>query len=114
MEKLKCQKIISMGGPGCDKPSYLKVYDGTPISHINDELELGLTDQSTIISGSVLSGNYININQSVGFYHEILTILKNVDERHFLGWLLPGFDKFTLTNTFFLNCLILIILLIII
>jgi len=27
-------------------------------------------------------------------------ILKNVDERHFLGWLLPGLDKFTLTNTF--------------
>jgi len=99
--KIETKKIISMGGPGCEKPGYLKVHEGTPISHINDELELDLTDQSTIISGSVLSGNYIEINQSIGFYHEILTILKNVDERHFLGWLLPGFDKFTLTNTFF-------------
>ena len=98
--KINVTKLISMGGPGCDKPSYLKVYDGTPISHINEQLELGLDDNSVVISGSVLSGKYININESVGFYHEILTILKNVDERHFLGWLLPGLDKFTLTNTF--------------
>ena len=27
-------------------------------------------------------------------------IQKNKNDRHFLGWLLPGFKKFTLTNTY--------------
>jgi Na+-transporting NADH:ubiquinone oxidoreductase subunit A len=93
-------KIISMGGPGCKKPSYLEIYNGTPISHINKELELDINDSCVLISGSVLSGHYINLDHSLGFYHESLTILKNNNERHFLGWLLPGFNKFTLTNTF--------------
>ena len=102
--KINVTKLISMGGPGCDKPSYLKVYDGTPISHINDELELGLDDNSVVISGSVLSGKYININESVGFYHEILTILKNVDEIVLLPFLY-GLVTILLKLYFFSNFL---------
>ena len=93
-------KIISMGGPKCKKPSYLEVYNGTPLSHINDELELGINESCVSISGSVLSGNYIQLDNALNFYHEILSLLKNSHERHFLGWILPGFNKFTLTNTF--------------
>ena len=93
-------KIISMGGPSCKKPTYLEIYDGTSISHINDELELNIDDSCVLISGSVLSGKYINIEESLNFYHESLSMLRNSKERYFLGWLLPGFDKFTLTNTF--------------
>ena len=93
-------KIISIGGPTCKKPSYLEIYDGTPITHINDELELNIDDSCILISGSVLSGYYINLDDSLGFYHESLSMLENSKERHFLGWILPGFNKFTLTNTF--------------
>ena len=93
-------KIITMGGPGCINPSYLEVFDGTPVSHINNEIELNIDESCIIISGIVLSGNYINLDNSINFYHETLTLLKNKNERHFLGWLLPGFNKFTLTNTF--------------
>ena len=93
-------KIIAMGGPACKKPSYLEIYEGTPVSHINKELELDINDSCVLISGSVLSGDYIDLDHSLGFYHESLCFLKNNCERHFLGWLLPGFNKFTLTNTF--------------
>ena len=93
-------KIISMGGPGCKNPSYLEIYNGTSLSDINDELELNIDDSCVLISGSVLSGKYITIKESLNFYHESLSMLRNNQERHFLGWLLPGFDKFTLTNTF--------------
>ena len=89
-----------MGGPGCKNPSYLEIYDGTPISYINDELELNIDDTCVLISGSVLSGNYIELESSLNFYHESLSMLENSNERHFLGWLSPGFNTFTLTNTF--------------
>ena len=93
-------KIISMGGPGCKNPSYLEIFNGTSISHLSDELELDINETCVLISGSVLSGNYVEVDQSLDYYHECLTILKNNNERHFLGWLLPGLNKFTLTNTF--------------
>ena len=98
--KISNTKIISMGGPSCLKPTYLEVYNGTPISHINNELELNIDDSCVLISGSVLSGEYIDLNQPLSFYHESLSMLDNNQDRHFLGWALPGFDKFTLTNTF--------------
>lgn len=93
-------KLISIGGPACKSPSYLEVYNGTPVSHINNELKLDIDKSCVLISGSVLSGRYIEINDALDFYHESLTMLKNENERHFLGWLLPGFNNFTLTNTF--------------
>ena len=93
-------KIISMGGPSCQKPSYLEIYNGTCISHINDELDLNIDESCVLISGSVLSGDYIDLEKPLFFYDESLSMLKNSQERHFLGWLLPGFGTFTLTNTF--------------
>ena len=93
-------KIVSMGGPSCQKPSYLEIYNGTSLSHINDDLELNIDDSCVLISGSVLSGEYIDLQKSLSFYHETLSMLQNDKERHFLGWLLPGFNAFTLTNTF--------------
>ena len=82
-------KIISMGGPSCQKPSYLEIYNGTCLSHINDELELNIDESCVLISGSVLSGEYIDLEKSLSFYHESLSMLQNDIERHFLGWLLP-------------------------
>ena len=93
-------KVISMGGPSCKKPAYLEFYNGTSISHINDELELDINESCVLISGSILSGQYIDLENPLCFYDESLSMLKNDKERYFLGWLLPGFNTFTLTNTF--------------
>ena len=93
-------KVVSMGGPSCKKPAYLEIYNGTSISHINDELKLDVNESCVLISGSVLSGKYIDLEKSLSFYDESLSMLKNNKERYFLGWLLPGFNTFTLTNTF--------------
>ena len=98
--QINVTKLISMGGPGCVKPCYIEIYKGTPLSHINNELNLGLSDESILISGSVLSGDLIDINSPLMYYHEIFSVLKKSEERHFLGWILPGLNKFTLTNTF--------------
>ena len=100
-EKINTTKVVSIGGPGCSNPKYLKLYNGTPISHINSEMELELSENHVIISGSVLSGKQITLDQSVKYYDQIISIIYKTNNREFLGWLLPGLDKFTLTNTFF-------------
>ena len=98
--KIEKRKIITMGGPGCKSPSYLKIYEGTPISHLNEVRELEIDQSCTLISGDVLSGTHINIDDTLDFYDESFTILNNKEDRYFLGWLLPGFKNFTLTNTY--------------
>jgi Na+-transporting NADH:ubiquinone oxidoreductase subunit A len=97
---INATKVVSMGGPSCKNPAYLEIYNGTSVSHINDELKLDVNESCVLISGSVLSGKYIDLEKSLSFYDESLSMLKNNKERHFLGWLLPGFNTFTLTNTF--------------
>ena len=54
-----------------------------------------------IISGDVLSGRITTKEKSLYFYDEILSVILNDHKREFLGWLMPGFKKYTLTKTFF-------------
>ena len=92
-------KIISLGGEELIKPAYYKIIKGTPISQILSDENIG--ENSRVISGDVLSGLDRNIDQSLNEYHEVLSVLKENDEREFLGWILPGLNKYTLSNTFF-------------
>ncbi|MDB4126263.1 NADH:ubiquinone reductase (Na(+)-transporting) subunit A, partial [Candidatus Marinimicrobia bacterium] len=98
--KIDTTKTITMGGPGCQKPSYLKIVLGTKLEHIFNELELVIDENKIIISGDVLSGKYTNALESLNVYHECLSIIKKSESRSFLGWMLPGFSNFTLTNVY--------------
>ena len=42
-----------------------------------DKIKLDINENCVLISGSVLSGNYVEVDQSLDYYHECLTILKN-------------------------------------
>ena len=98
--KIDTTKTITMGGPGCQKPSYLKIVLGTKLEHIFNELELVIDENKILISGDVLSGKYTNALESLNVYHECLSIIKKSESRSFLGWILPGFSNFTLTNVY--------------
>ncbi|GHU63337.1 Na(+)-translocating NADH-quinone reductase subunit A [Bacteroidia bacterium] len=54
-----------------------------------------------IISGNVLTGTRISSNGSLHAFDNQLTIIPEGDETHeFLGWITPGFDKFSVSRTF--------------
>ena len=53
-----------------------------------------------MISGDVLSGNETSLNLSIDYYDEVLSVIKMSKKREFLGWLKPGFNKYSLTRTF--------------
>jgi len=103
--KINNTKIVTIGGPGCKKPSYLKIYNGTPLQHIFKELDLIIDDNKILISGDVLSGKYTNALASLNEYDECLSIIEKSESRSFLGWMFPGFSNFTLTN-FYLSKLL--------
>ncbi len=90
-------KHVAVAGNGFSKPSYYKQLIGTPISHyIKDNLNDGVQ----IISGDVLSGTATVSDNSLRYYDEILSVIKVNNKRDFLGWLMPGLKKYTVSNVF--------------
>ena len=52
------------------------------------------------ISGNVLTGEKIEKDGFVGFYHSMVTIIPEGNYHEFFGWVLPGFNKFSFSGTF--------------
>ena len=53
------------------------------------------------ISGNVLTGSQVSSDGYLGFYDTQVTVIPEVKEPEFLGWIAPGFDKFSISRTFF-------------
>ncbi len=98
--KLCCDRIVSLAGPQVKNPRLLRTRIGASIEELADgELQDG---ENRVISGSVLSGRVAG--GSLGFlgrYHQQITVLEEGNQREFLGWLTPGFNKFSLKKILF-------------
>ena len=91
-------KYISVGGSCLSDPAFYKIKKGMLISDIlKDQI---VNDESMIISGDVLSGARTSDDMPVNFYHDILSVIPHYKKRDFLGWVLPGLKKYSLSRTF--------------
>ncbi len=101
-------RIISVGGPAAKSPKYYKVICGACIKRISDVQLIdssypsinGSASGTRIISGSVLSGTQIAANGFLGMYDQQVTFIEEGDQYEFMGWLMPGFKKFSFSKTF--------------
>lgn len=96
--KIDYKKIITVAGYAVEKKQHFKITRGTLISTILKNNKIN--ENSRLISGDILSGSISNEARSLNFYDESLTIINNSNEREFLGWIAPGFNKYSLSNTF--------------
>ena len=96
--KQNCRKIITVAGSSVADRMHYSVNRGTLISDILSKNKI--EKDSRIISGDVLSGSISNMDNPMGFYHESITVIPNVENRVFMGWIAPGFSKYSLSNTF--------------
>ena len=54
-----------------------------------------------LVSGNILTGHAVTENDFIGFYHSMLSVIPEGDQRHeMLGWIWPGFKKFSMSRTF--------------
>lgn len=93
---LDLERVITLAGPGALRPRYLRVRVGASLSALTrGELQSG---RQRVISGSVLDGRRAEgeIHGFLGRYHLQVCVLREGDEREFLGWIAPGRDKFSL------------------
>ncbi len=90
--RLYTDRVIALAGPQVESPRLLKTRLGANL----DELTAGNVkpDNNRIISGSVLGGRTsAGVTTYLGRYHQQVSVLKEGNEREFMGWLSPGIEK---------------------
>jgi Na+-transporting NADH:ubiquinone oxidoreductase subunit A len=97
--KYDASKIVALTGAKVKKPRYHRIIQGMSIAPmITDNL---LDGDKRFVSGNVLTGTQINQDGFIGFYDFQISVITEGNYSEFLGWLLPGFHKYSLSRTFF-------------
>lgn len=97
--KFDASRIVALTGSEVVKPRYYRTLIGAEIAPmIKDNVEAG---NKRFISGNVLTGTRISETGHLSFYDSQVTVIPEGDQPEFMGWLAPGFNKFSLSRTFF-------------
>ncbi len=104
------KKVIAVAGPNIKNPHYYRVKSGACLADItkaqllnNDYPKMDAYDATKanrVISGDILSGTQIAADGFLGAYDDLVSILPEGDYYDFMGWLMPGFRKFSFSRTF--------------
>ena len=94
------EKVIAVAGPEIKDPHYYRIIAGACIETIIVNQIEGASTNHRVISGNVLSGTQIAANGFVGAYDNMVSLLPEGDYYDFMGWLMPGFKKFSFSRTF--------------
>ena len=99
---LDVSRIIALAGPPVQRPRLLRTRVGAETVSLVNEAELASAQDCRVISGSVLSGRQATgaVTGYLGRYHQQVSVLAEERDRKFLGWLAPGFNKFSTVRTF--------------
>ena len=93
-------RVISLGGPGVkeEERRHYRVRLGMPLA----ALLAGklLPGEQRLVAGDALSGAVRLPGESLRFLDAGLTVLPEGRERHFLGWIAPGWNLFSGSRTF--------------
>jgi Na+-transporting NADH:ubiquinone oxidoreductase subunit A len=92
---LDVSRVIALAGPCVTRPRLLR----TRLGASTDELVQGETAPGVlrVVSGSVLDGRTAQ-GDALGYlgrYHQQVSVLAEAQERELFGWIMPGFDKFS-------------------
>ncbi len=98
------EQVIAMVGPVVKNPQYYRVLAGASIA----DMAGNVTDNHVrYISGNMLTGVQIEKDGFLSAAQTELTVLPEGDHYDFMGWLLPGFKKYSASHTFlsgFMQC----------
>lgn len=102
--RLLTEKLVALGGPAVKNPRLIRTRQGACLSElVAGQLHPG---EHRVISGSVLSGRHATAELDfLGRYHNQVSVLAEDRQRQFLGWCLPGFNRFSVKPVF-ASCLL--------
>jgi Na+-transporting NADH:ubiquinone oxidoreductase subunit A len=94
-------RIISIAGPGIlvERVGFFKARAGYPIENlVIGRIEKG--DPKRLISGDVLTGDKVEIDEFLGFHHFVFSVFPENRDREFLHFFKLGLDKYTASKTY--------------
>jgi Na+-transporting NADH:ubiquinone oxidoreductase subunit A len=98
--RVDVRRVVALGGPVVKSPRLLSTRIGAKTAELlADQLE-GRSNR--VVSGSVLHGHRA-MGTRFGFlgrYANQISCLREDDNREFMGWLAPGFDRYSVTRAF--------------
>lgn len=92
-------RIVSIGGVGVNSPVHLKAMIGYPVKEIIDRYVF--TSKPRVLSGGILTGKPVT-EETLGLDGECrgLTVVAELEEREFLGFIRPGWDRSSYSGCF--------------
>ncbi|MFN8348115.1 MAG: Na(+)-translocating NADH-quinone reductase subunit A [Spirosomataceae bacterium] len=97
--RYRAERTIALTGSCVTQPQYFNVITGQKLSTIvHDRLTNG---NHRLIQGNILTGKKTSSNDFLSFYGNQLTVIPEGNKPEFLGWLLPGLEKLSLSRTYF-------------
>ncbi|MDR2836410.1 MAG: Na(+)-translocating NADH-quinone reductase subunit A [Bacteroidales bacterium] len=93
------ERIFALCGPDIKNPCYYKTISNCVIINL---LKNKITsDNNRIISGNVLTGKNVSKKPHLKFSDTLITIIPEGNNlQDIFGWIMPGFKKFSFSNTF--------------
>ena len=91
-------RIIALTGSGVLKPRYYRIISGASIKSLTEGNLLN--SEHRYISGNPLTGMRVLLSGFLGYYDSQLTVIPEGDHFEFLGWALPGFNKYSFSRSF--------------
>lgn len=94
-------KIIALTGSEVLNPLYYKAIQGARIEDIvKNNVRVEADIRPRYISGDVLTGTKVALNDYLRFYHDQITIIPEGDKPEIFGWIAPNLDKFSISRSF--------------
>ncbi|MGO1462072.1 MAG: Na(+)-translocating NADH-quinone reductase subunit A [Marinobacter sp.] len=98
--ELNVDRIVALGGPRAQKPRLVRTRLGASLPELLDG-EVTAGSDVRAISGSVFGGRRGEGPCAyLGRFANQVSLLEEGNKRHFLGWLSPGTDKFSVLNIY--------------
>ena len=85
---------LAITGSQVTAPAYYDTYTGVCVKNIVEQCVA--SDGVRCISGSVLTGERIEADGYLGYYHDQLTVIPEGNHRDFFGWIKPSVSKFSM------------------
>ncbi|RCR70781.1 Na(+)-translocating NADH-quinone reductase subunit A [Larkinella punicea] len=96
--RYRADRVVALTGSCVDAPQYYRVSAGQSVRSLTDGRMKGPAVR--IIQGNVLTGKTTSAPDFLSFYTNQLTVIPEGKEPEFLGWLLPGLEKLSVSRTF--------------
>ncbi len=96
--KFDPQRVVALAGSRVKNPQYYSVTLGAQVADlVADKL---LEGNHRIISGNPLTGETVTLQDPIGYYDDLVSVIPEGNQYRFLGWLpFVGNDRFSMSRT---------------